>query len=449
MKKFILISVIVLLVASLAIYVSLNESKSDVRLIKMKGVSAANFSKGCIYIISGMNKDSLSAIPASGKDLVYVANGDDDFQFFYKPLKEDGDVLEFRTDSFGVFLGNKRISLDISAENGSLEWLRNCPSELINHLRSIMIEDSLTENCLPGIKRIAESGAHLGLILGKDQKIIPKIIRQIKPVWILSGGPGTDSNAMNAIYESKNLELLAFEGNNLDLGRLSGLPKLKSLILSGIDSVTVSYLDRLPGRISSLEISDSKVRDLHFLKAGSTLKELNLIAGELQNIESLRNCAKLEVLSLIATDSIPDLSPLSGLQHLKWLAPPWNISDRDLETIVNNSPEIETLVLYDCKHLKSLHPLRKLPRLANLSLLKTSLPPDSVVQFQKLKFLSFNSDKKTDSLNVVQLQAKMPHTLVVPAEPFCMGSGWLIVFFLVLFLGAAVYFHFRKKSFNS
>jgi hypothetical protein len=311
-----------------------------------------------------------------------------------------------------------------------------------------VIADSLTENCLPGIKRIAESGTHPGMLISKDQKITPELIRLIKPVWIYTGDDGSDSIAINAIYETKNLELLALEKVKINFVRLSGLPKLKSLILSGPDSVTISQLDRLPDRISSLQIIDSKLKDLYFLKPSSKLKEFNLISSDLQNIESLRNCEGLEVLSLIDCDSVPDLNPLSALHHLKWLAPPWNINDQDLETIVRNSPEIETLVLYDCKYLKSLAPLKRLPKLSNLSLLGTTIEPDSLVQFQKLKYLCFHSDQDTDSLNVIKLQSKMPGTLVVPAEPFCMGSGWILVFFLLLIAGCSAYIGLKKGSFK-
>jgi hypothetical protein len=446
MKKFILISVIVLLVALISIYVSLNRPHTDIRLIKLKGVSAANFSKGYFNIISGLNKDSLSAIPASENDLLYVMDEVGDFEFFYQPLKEDGDFLKFRTDSFGIFLGGKLISLELSLDNGSLEWLENSTREQISFLRSLVIADSLTENCLPGIKRIAESGTHPGMLISKDQKIIPELISLIKPAWIYTGDNGPDSSAMNAIYETKNLELLALEKVKINFVSLSGLPKLKSLILSGPDSATVSQLDRLPERISSLQIIDSKLKDLHFLKPNSKLKELNLISSDLQNIESLRNCSGLEVLSLIDCDSVPDLSPLSALHHLKWLAPPWNINAQDLETIIRNSPEIETLVLYDCKYLKSLAALKRLPKLSNLSLVGTSIKPDSLIQFQRLKYLSFHSDQKTDSLNVIKLQSMMPGTLVVPAEPFCMGSGWLLVFFLLLMTGCSVYVGLKRRS---
>ena len=437
-----------MLVALIATYVGLNRSENSVRLIKLKGAAIGNISKGNVSFTLGLNKDSISAVPASSQDLLFTSFTDRDPTFFFRPVKGDGDVLNFRVDKFGVFLGNTLISITISNDNGSLEWMKNCSSEELSHLRSVYLLDSLTENSISGIKRIAESASNLGLAFEKEQKILPEIIELIKPVWMYAVSNTTDTNTMNAICATKSLELLIMEADSIDLGRLSQLPKLKSLILSGIDSVSALSLYRLPVTISSLEISDSKIKDLNFLKENSPVKELNIISSDLKDIHSLRNSNKLEVLSLIDCDSIPDLSPLFGLRNLKWFAPPWNINDRDLETIAANSPGIETLVLNDCKYLKSFSALRKLPRLSNLTLIKSSFNPDSLIQFQNLKYLAFNSSAKDDSLKIVQLQSKMPNTLVVPVEPFCMGSGWLVVFFLILVAGSLGNFQFRKMRKN-
>lgn len=446
MKKFILIAVIIFLAGVIATYLFFGESESTVRLIKLKATSGCyNLTKNYCIFSSGITVDSITATPATERDLISFESD----EFIYQVKKEDGDFLNFRSDSMKVFLNDKLISVVIEKGNGSYDWLKTCTKEEVKNLRSIFIADSIPDDCMPGIKRFAEYTSNLGLYVDNRQKNLPELIKLLDPIWIFPGENCTESGSLNAIYESKNLEMIALSAEDIDMSRLSELPKLRSVMVFKLDSSSILKFEQLPENVTSLEIFDSEIGTLNFLEGCTKLRELNLISCPVQNIQALKNLTELQVLSLIGCDSIADLSPLSTLNKLKWLTPPWNINEKDLEPIVRNSPDIETLNLCGCKYLKSLTALRQLKRLSNLSIVDTPIESDSLVQFQKLKFLSFDSGQDTDSLNIIKLRTKMPNTLVIPAEPFCMGSGWLIVFFVLVITGLVINIQFRKRSSKS
>ncbi len=207
MKKFILVSVIVLLVGVIATYLFLGESESTVRLIKIKGTTGCyNFTKNYCSFSSGISADSISATPATEGDLISF----DSDEFLYQVRKEDGDFLYFRSDSIKVFLNDKLISVVIEKGNGSYDWLRTCTKEEVKNIRSIFIADSIPDDCMPGIKRFSEYKSKLGLYVDKRQKNLPEIIKLLDPIWMFPGDNCTESGSLNAVYKSKNLEMLAY-----------------------------------------------------------------------------------------------------------------------------------------------------------------------------------------------------------------------------------------------
>ncbi len=442
MKKLILVSVIVFLVGLIAFYLYFNMPEPTVRLIRIKGPSGCyNFTKNYSSFSLGISVDSITATPAEENDLISIESE----EFFYQVRKEDGEYLNFRNDSMKTYLNDKLISIIIDRSNGSYDWLRTCTREEVKNLRSIFITDSIPDNCMPGIKRIAESTSNLGLYIQKSLKNRSELVVLFNPIWIFPEEIGQDTDFINAIFKSSHLEMLYISANELDMSRLSKLPKLKSLMVNDLDSSSIYKFEQLPENISSLEIFESDIVNLNFLEGCTKIRELNITSSRLQNIQALSNLPDLEVLSLINCDSIADLRPLSKLHHLKWITPPWNIDEIDLENIVKNSPNIETLVLNGCKHLKSLAPLKQLTRLTNLSIISTPIEADSLVQFQKLKYLSFHTGLETDSLNLIKLKSMMSGTLVIPAEPFCMGSGWLLEFFLLLIGGCLTFIGYKRR----
>jgi Leucine-rich repeat (LRR) protein len=271
-------------------------------------------------------------------------------------------------------------------------------------------------------------------------------IKFVRPVWVFAPDIDLDANALKELYQLDKLELLATGYENLDMTKLAGLSKLKTLYISNMDSSSLDQLRELPKGILSLHIIDSDLKDLDFLKGKSRIQELTVSGCEaLADISAIKSLDNLQVLSLIDCDSIADLTPLHGLKELTWLSPPCNINDKELELIVQNSPGIESVDLCQCKNLNGLNAVKDLRKLSYLTLVETAIPTDSLVKFQDLKYLAYNTGQPGDSLNILRLQSQMPHTIVVAAEPFCMGTGWLLVFFVLMVMLALVSLGVKKR----
>jgi hypothetical protein len=441
MKKYGLILVIILLAGIIATYLFLNEPRTNVHLIKIKGISdVCNYTKNYLGFSLESNDDSITATPATENDMIMLSDN-----LIYQFRERDGEYLKFRQDSIQVFLNDTLFSVMIENGKSSATWLKTFTLDNVRHLRFIQLVDSIPDDYMPDIKRLSESALEATFIVLANQNNFLEVLKTAKHIWLFADDSISDLTTKNAIYDCKNIELMSIRGDNLDVSRLSGLPRLKTLMISDLDSAAVKKLSKLPDQISSLEIFGSDAEDLNFLESNGHLKELNLIScNSLNNIASLKSLKKLKILSLLDCDSIADLSPLFSLNNLIWLAPPWNIQENDLRSIVENSPDLESLVLWQCKYLNSLNSLKQLDRLAYLSMVKTPVLPDSLIKFQNLKYLAYHFDKKTDSLSIKQLERQMPNTLVIPAEPFCMGTGWLLLFFAFLMVASIAWIAAKK-----
>lgn len=456
MKKAGLIGIILLLAGVITFYLLLHKPSVHENLVKFKGqVAVTNFSKGYLDWASGSGfTDTISALPAQKNDLIafFPPDEDEDYFLMIQNKKPEDKVLNVRMDSLGLYLDGKLVSLVLNEnENAFLKWINNSKKEDILHLQSVILSDSLSDTVLKGIEKIGQTSKGIGLFLNQNSDRGFEALKYLNPTWLWLNTE-LDSLMSDQLYKNKNLEsLILSEGSNHQIN-LSRLSRLKSLQFIEPDSADLIQLGQLPKNVTSLQVISSNLKDLSFIQNNLHLEELKINhCNSLKDISSLNKLPHLKVLSLVGCDTIADLGPLSGLKELTWLGLPASITEIELASIVNNSPDIETLILLNSRHLKSLDKLKNLNKLSYLAILDTDIVPDSLFRFQQLKYLAYGHNSNDsiqsarDSVNVIALKKAMPHTLVTAAEPFCLSTGWLIVFFALLILFTFIAVKIKNK----
>lgn len=442
--------IILLLSGVIAYFLLLPKSSDNVQLVKFKGMeSVTNLTKGDFDWLSSIkDADKVNAIPAQQNDLIYGMASENTEAAFILQLRQGNDkILNIRFDSLGAYVDDKLVTLVVNQnEKAVSRWLNTSTKEDFRQLQSVMILDSLSENTFQQLKEIGKSTSGIGLMIDSDSGYLYKLQEELKPSWLWLDNVTINPETVNLWNKLDNLKYLTLIEVKMDQVKFDELKNLKTLHIDSPDSLTLSHLSHLPKGLSNLQISNSDMRDLNFLDGSAQLDEIIVNHCDwLRDISSLKKFSHLKTLSLADCDSIADLSPLLKLKNLTWFAPPKNISEQQLAAILNNSPAIESLVLVDCDHLKSLDMLKDSRKLSCLVLNATPMAADSLVRFKNLKYLAYGEGNSNDSLAIVRLQKEMPNTLVTASEPFCLSTGWLIVFFVLLMLFTLVAVKLKNK----
>lgn len=448
MKKAGLIVSIILLTGVITFTLLRHRPSGNVHLVKFKGVeNVTNITKGYFDWLSSINyADQINAIPAQEQDILYcLPSQGEDAVLIIQHKKQSDQPLNVRFDSLGVYVDNHLGTLFWGSPAAS-HWLGTSTKEDLRSLQSVFIADSLSGSDIRPLEKIATFNSDIGLIIDSESGHLEELLQVLKPSWMWLSDLTIRAEAATRLNQMDHLHSLILTEVKMDQVSLDGLKNLKSLHIDSPDSVTFSQLSQWSGNLTSLHISNAEIRDLDFLPEKTQLKEITFNnCPLLKDIRALGKLPQLKTVSLANCDSIPDLTPLMELKNLRWFAPSKNINEQQLASILHSSPNLQSLVLVDCQQIKSLHQIRDSHKLSFLTLISTPLPPDSLIRFKNLKYLAYGVDHSKDSLSLARLQKEMPNTLVTAAEPFCMGTGWLIVFFGMLIALALVGVHVKHR----
>jgi hypothetical protein len=163
--------------------------------------------------------------------------------------------------------------------------------------------------------------------------------------------------------------------------------------------------------------------------------------GNLEDVGRLAQMTGLRTLSLQGCKDLKDLSALSGLEHLRWLALPPETTQAQFATVCKEHPDLEVLAAAPCEGLTDLSPLAGLGNLRVLALGETKAPLDPVAGLKSLRLLGVglkfpekkegeeeaDAGRKQAETALVRIMEANPDLAVVQVAPFCMGSGWILL----------------------
>ncbi len=153
----------------------------------------------------------------------------------------------------------------------------------------------------------------------------------------LSRSNVTDLSPLRDLHALRTLSI--YDADALaDISPLSGLPNLRSLLLTGSWNVDISQLAGFEN-LSTLNLADNRIADLSPLRGLTGLTSLNLRGNRIADLSPLAGLDRLRSL-VLAENPVADLSPLAGMTSLRTLdismtrvADPSPLAGIDLETL--------------------------------------------------------------------------------------------------------------------
>jgi hypothetical protein len=218
---------------------------------------------------------------------------------------------------------------------------------------------------------------------------------------------------------------------NLDF--LADLPHLRRLAIVDWDPAKTGPLPKGMRALKSLLLSDSELLDASALAAvPEGIEELSLVGcKKITSLSGLERFSNLRTLILNGSGEIGDLSVLRGMKKLAWVGLPPGITQEQFSAFIGEHPAIKIVELIGCGEIADLSSLQRLTGLTGLIVGQYSGEFDAVDQVDQLKSLEFLGlpidTFDNDSESLARIRTALPRALVVPAIPFCLGSGWILL----------------------
>jgi len=369
-------------------------------------------------------------------------------------------TLEEGKEPSRLFLDGKTVAVGLDLDKtAGWAWLREAPAEDLAPVRFLMLHSSgqasdtggvSSETQQTALARLAEANPHVGLAV-QGAPVLGAALEMFDPAWLSLGSVTLDAEVQDLLAAEPRLHTLMMEAKaETGLAFLSRLPHVRTLFLSGWKGedkdTPPPALPTIPS-LRSLIVFGSDMTDLAPIGEQPNLQELALVGSKVTDVDRLARMPGLRTLSLQGCKDLKDLSALSGLTHLCWLALPPETSQEQFATVCADHPDLEVLAAVPCENLTDLSPLARLRRLRVLTLAEMQAPLDPVAGLASLRLLGVDlkfpeqregeaagesraedaEARKARRQAVVRIMEANPDLAVVQVAPLCLGSGWILL----------------------
>jgi len=355
-------------------------------------------------------------------------------EVFVRYRASDGRDLTITGNHWSGKIGDKVVTV-VSDEDGSA-WLAAASESQLADVRTLSVGD-VNAATLLAIRRLAAVNPSVDLMFDNNAGLT-QVMPLFHPHAVFAPDHSLDDAARHALAGETSIDMLvisADEPGRLDF--LGGMPRLRTLAL---DKWKTKDTGPLPAGLTGLKtlmvMEQVDFTDLKSLAASvPNLEVLSLIDAE--NLEDLSGIEKMTRLNTLYVwnKHITDLRPLADLKDLRWVGLPHNVSQDRFAAFVAAHPALEIVEMMKNESVTDLTPLASLKGLHGLILDGEFDDLDAVQKLTSLRFLGVSKkiwDKMPDQ--VAAVQKALPDALVVPVQPLCLGSGWILLLVPVPFV---------------
>jgi hypothetical protein len=394
------------------------------------GEQVGNYSKS--LLLTSNKADSINPVVSLGEKGDLFMFGD--YMFLMNDTATQKRFSLIYSDSV-LYVNGKIYSIDIPDNDHMKPWLKNVKDLDLSAFELINIESKIPDSYLPDLVDLAGLRPDAGLIYNDEMGDMAELLKIFHPKFI--GGPKfrkSDYDLLAGLNEIKIL--MVSPEDSLIAGPLPSMPSLEQLFLTEMNGNKVLPNDLLNNnkQIKRVVLEEPGNFDLSILAPLDNLKEL-VVAGAdtILHFDLINNHKKLEVLSIATEKRVYDPS-LIKLPSLRWLLIPSFVTQKEFSFLTDNHPNLEVVELFRNDTINSLLPLSNLPKLVALTVMDTITDIASLKKLTNLKYLSLPGKCLKDTLLTADLHKSLPNTLIVANEGFCLGSGWLLLLFPLVFV---------------
>lgn len=416
-----------------------DDKQFDVVQLKGKG-SVINWSKSYHFSFSPAGTILNGAILAERNDLL----GLDDRYFRYPLDRKDTILINGEGDSL-LFLNGNINSLIINQQEELLPWFRQYDPEQLNHLESIVFNDTIPASYIPYLKKIARDHPTLSLVFVSHDSldIVADYLKKadfFKP-RVLSI-PVTDKSVPLLTHWKNASTVFIVLDDTIIRNTLPSLPEMKECIVFGdeVDSMPAGFFMHNP-QLNKLSLLTNQP----FFGLLAPLTQLDeLVLNNTDSVPGSLATVPAQLSVLIASGKFNGIERLAALKRLKWLGLPDNINQQEFNLLTGKLQKLQVMEISGNKQLTDLSTLRGLPDLRGLIFIDTVTDKKTITLLNKLRYLSLPEDSQEDSLFLNEMRKALPGTIVVANSGACLGSGWLLL--LVPISLISVVFFYKKNS---
>jgi len=352
----------------------------------------------------------------------------------------DGSPLSLTRDEHGILLNGKRVVIDFSGDEHGLDWVKRADPREIGDLRACALEgptdDVGSAQCeaLGKIYRVKPDMAWA--VEGKEA--LRRVLDLFDPRWLMiERDTPLLFKDMELILKEQNLEYLSCGAREIGDGVSLRFPKsLHTLVISKWDPEKTGPLHEDLKSLRALTILNSDMRDLSGIVSLENLDELHLVScSKLTDLSALSGKHSLKALTLTDCKSVSDLSVIKDLKKLKWLGLPPATSQAQFEELIRTHPGLQVLELIKCKNIKDMKAVGSLKLLEDLVVLDGGVDATQLGHLKELRFLVLPEASFEEMDNIEAIKNAHADVLIVQAEPFCLGSGWILILWPALLTG--------------
>lgn len=393
-----------------------------------------------------------SIIPVRHGDLLYIDFLDTgEFPFIFQYDEKDGNklIINRNSDNDSEYLfsvNNSVIQLNLSNVPGVWEWLENASPEELKHIRTLFFPGEIDPSYFNLLQKIEKVNKHPG-IAGNPGQLL-KLLPMFQPDWLFIGDfgsfdeEGQGDELYDLLKKQKNVKTLFFQFYEEDPVQgykfLSSFPALKNIML------TPSFINQatsLPGNLKSLEEllisgeSDEEINDISIIKDLEKIKKVRFVGTEIYgDIDYLYSIPGLTALSFTATN-VENIPEAKNIPRLKWFSFPVNTDQEYFKVFLEKNPQLEYLEILGCEDIGDLSPLMNLKNPKGIILFGMEIEDYSpLYNLKSLEFLILMSEceEAGEYSEIEELKKNLPDSDIVLWEPYCLGSGWILLFPLIV-----------------
>ena len=445
MKKFSQVFIIILLLAAISYLVVTGIQRQSYTVVKFFGVEeVSNASIGFLNQVASKNSQGFTALPLFDRELIIVqAEGDDD-AIYYRYERKDGNMLEFRAETFKTYLNNDLIHARIVNDPEILAWMKKESLEGRSSLRSVSVEDSLPEVFWDEIRNLNKYIPDLGIIFPDTNFDYDELSKDLNPGWLLVSSSGGKFKLKAGQFG--NMDLLFLSGEDLKITELGNQDKLKQLLFTDFSGDQPFEGAKLPAELRSLLLSGYDFQNLDFLGRLKKLQHLSIAGSDIDMEKLAPYCQNLKSINLYGSNISGDIGLLADMPLLTRITFPQDISQEKFDEVISGLTNLKIVELLGNDSVKSLSEVKYHPSIKCLTLTKSKVDMDSLADLKKLKYLAFTYSDE-DSANVSALQDELPDTVIIPTDGVCLGPGWLLLALpLLLLISLAMRFTRKQRA---
>ncbi len=352
----------------------------------------------------------------------------------------DGSRLSVAGDGFSSLLNGKRVVLDLSADKPGLDWISRANPREIAHLRACILTGpvggagSLQWKALEKISQIKPDMAWV--VTSKEA--LHRVLETFDPPWLMIDlSTPLASKDMALISKKRKLEYLIFGAKEMGEGVSLRFPKsLHTLVLSKWDPGKTGPLPEDLKFLKALTIRESAISYLAGIPCLENLEELHLVScPKLTDLSVLSGKQSLKALTLTNCKGVSDLSAIKDLKNLQWLGLPPGTSQVQFEELISKHSGLRVLEIIECGKIRDMKPVGALKQLESLVVLGGRVDAGHLRDLKSVRFLALSKKSFKNRQNIEAIKKAHAGMVIVHAEPFCLGSGWILLLWPALFTG--------------